>query len=113
LTSLLKPGTLVIVDVEHIRLYLDLGGDILTYLGGMTLAREVWNKWKEFVNRLVIGKLLAGSAFSEQGVTIRNEEDLELVQLRASRVKVATGCCLITLGFVLTVWVRVWEVLRT
>jgi hypothetical protein len=88
--------------MEHIRLYVGLGADLLTFGGGLVLARDAFSRLKE------LNESKVDERFSKQFPNV-NLVDPAAVRARMSERWAYRGLALLILGFGLQIASRFLE----
>jgi|SRR5882724_5663115 len=93
---------------------LGLVGDALTFTGGLILALDALRREQEFRKTKELQKAvqsLKGIKLTQDGITLVNDQDVDLVFIRQSVLRSLKGVVILTLGFVSLLAARILEVI--
>jgi hypothetical protein len=97
-----------------VTIILGLVGDALTFTGGFILALDVLRREQEFRKTKALRKTvqsLKGIKLTQDGITLVNDQDVDLVFIRQSVLRSLKGVVFLTLGFVSLLAARIIEVI--
>jgi len=95
----------------HMAPIVGLGGDALTFLGGILLAIDATKRERELRRlRALKHPHLARLVIEVDGVVVKSADDLETMYVHRSSKTAVRGCCALAAGFLLLLLARGLEV---